>query len=239
MLIDFRAAAAGAFLAAATVGTAAAYPATVTTDLNLRAGPGVGYGVVATMPAGARVNVGNCLGNGWCRLRFGGVAGYASGSYLARGGGGAAVVVSPTYVAPEYYAYAYRYPPYWRNGYFYYWYGGYWRHVRRPHSWWLRHRNFISHHRRFERHQRRVINQQQRRIRNQRHVIRHERRAEHHAVRHARQATRRAVVQHRRSVRHAVRHARPAVRHARPAARRAARPAARRGGGGRNERRNR
>ncbi|HVV94492.1 MAG TPA: SH3 domain-containing protein [Hyphomicrobiales bacterium] len=140
-----RSALAGAGLAAISAGAALAYPATVTTDLNLRSGPGTGYGVVATMPAGSRVDVQACLGNGWCQLGFAGTSGYASGNYLAGGRAGPApapVVVDtgPDYIAPEYYEYAYLYPPYWNNGYFYYWYGGRWRHIRRDRRWWDHHR---------------------------------------------------------------------------------------------------
>jgi uncharacterized protein YraI len=138
-----RSALAGAGLVAVSAGAALAYPATVTADLNLRSGPGVGYGVVATMPAGAQVDVQQCLDNGWCELAFAGAVGYASGNYLEGGGPavepGVVVDTGPDYVAPEYYEYAYLYPPYWNNGYFYYWYGGRWRHIRRDRRWWDRH----------------------------------------------------------------------------------------------------
>jgi len=138
---------AGAAFLVCSAGMAAAYPATVTQTLNLRSGPGTGYPVVETMPGGARVNVNSCLGNGWCNLDFAGVGGYASGSYLA---GGPGVAVAP--LLPEYYAYAYEYPPYWRNGYYNYWYGGQWRRVRRDRSWWLHNQRAIMAHR----HQRQV-----------------------------------------------------------------------------------
>jgi uncharacterized protein YraI len=73
--------------------------ATVTNDLNLRSGPGTGYGVVGTMPAGAYVDVIGC-GGSWCRVNWQGVVGYASASYLAGGGGGAVYAADPVYVAP-------------------------------------------------------------------------------------------------------------------------------------------
>lgn len=126
-------------------GMAAAYPATVTTSLNLRSGPGAGYGVLATMPPGAVVDVRNCLGNGWCRLAFAGAVGYASGNYLAGAPTSSAIGVAP--LLPEYYAYAYQYPPYWSGGYYHYWYGGNWRRVRRSRSWWQHHRRAILAHR--------------------------------------------------------------------------------------------
>jgi len=138
-----RSALAGAGFAVISAGAALAYPASVMVDLNLRSGPGTGYGIVATMPAGAIVDVQNCLSNGWCQVSFSGGLGYASGNYLAgaQSQPGAVVVDSgPDYIAPEYYEYAYQYPPYWSNGSFYYWYGGNWRHVRRDRGWWDRHR---------------------------------------------------------------------------------------------------
>src|SRR5262245_41600583 len=66
-------------------GLAAAAPAVVRSDLNLRSGPGTEYPVVASMPAGAQVDVGGCTGS-WCAVAYGGQQGYASGSYLAMGG---------------------------------------------------------------------------------------------------------------------------------------------------------
>jgi uncharacterized protein YgiM (DUF1202 family) len=74
--------AAGLLLAA--TGTAAAAPAVVTNDLNLRSGPSTGYRVVNVMPAGATVDVIDCSGN-WCRVAWGGTEGYASLNYLGLG----------------------------------------------------------------------------------------------------------------------------------------------------------
>jgi hypothetical protein len=82
---------------------AAAAPATVSIDLNMRAGPGTEYGVVATIPAGATVDVGGCTGS-WCEVNFRGASGFASASYLSGGGGApSAAVVVPGYdPAPDY-----------------------------------------------------------------------------------------------------------------------------------------
>jgi uncharacterized protein YraI len=77
----------------------AAAAATVTNDLNLRSGPGTGYGVITSMPAGAYVDVLDCSGS-WCRVDWQGTVGYASASYLAGGGGGGYAVVPPP---PVYY----------------------------------------------------------------------------------------------------------------------------------------
>ncbi|RDV05262.1 SH3 domain-containing protein [Undibacter mobilis] len=71
--------------------------ATATNDLNLRSGPGTGYRVIGTMPAGAYVDVIGC-GGSWCRVNWQGVVGYASASYLA--GGGAYASAPRVYVAP-------------------------------------------------------------------------------------------------------------------------------------------
>lgn len=76
---------------------ASARSAVVTTDLNVRSGPGTRYAVVGALPAGARVNVGGCSGN-WCRAG----GGFVSASYLAFGGGGGPrVVVQPNYYAND------------------------------------------------------------------------------------------------------------------------------------------
>lgn len=63
------------------VGVSAADAATVRSELNLRAGPGTGYGVVAVMPAGAEVDVRGCSG-AWCRVAWGSAEGYAHADYL-------------------------------------------------------------------------------------------------------------------------------------------------------------
>lgn len=63
-------------------GAAFAYPAYVTNDLNLRAGPSTSYRVIATMPRGSTVDVLGCSGR-WCEVEWRGRIGFASGSYLA------------------------------------------------------------------------------------------------------------------------------------------------------------
>lgn len=63
---------------------AAAAPAIVSTDLNMRSGPGTNYRVVDVLPGGATVDVRGCSGS-WCRVRWGGDVGYASRNYLSRG----------------------------------------------------------------------------------------------------------------------------------------------------------
>lgn len=79
-------------------GVGAANAAVVTNDLNLRSGPGTGYRVIDTMPAGSYVDVMGCTGS-WCRVQFGGSVGYASASYL---GGGDSYAAAPVYAPPVY-----------------------------------------------------------------------------------------------------------------------------------------
>lgn len=92
--------------------TASAAAAVVTNDLNLRSGPGTQYGVITSMPAGARVDVGGCRGN-WCQVNWRGRSGYASASYLSGEGGTVRRAVPryrtySTYDSPYYYGPGYR-----------------------------------------------------------------------------------------------------------------------------------
>jgi uncharacterized protein YraI len=80
------------------VSASAASAAIVTNDLNLRNRPTTRSAVIDTMPAGARVGVLGCRGS-WCRVEWRGLIGYASASYLARGGG-AYAYAPPVYLAP-------------------------------------------------------------------------------------------------------------------------------------------
>lgn len=95
-------------------GAGVASAATVTGDLNLRAGPGTNYPVVDTMPAGSQVRVRNCAG-GWCRLSWNGETGWASDNFLAGGSRTTTVyrsrrVYEPSY-AESYVAPGYAYGP--------------------------------------------------------------------------------------------------------------------------------
>jgi uncharacterized protein YraI len=65
--------------------SAVAAPALVTTDLNLRAGPGTQYQSVGVLPNGAVVDVRGCTsGYSWCRVNYQGYDGWASSRYLAQ-----------------------------------------------------------------------------------------------------------------------------------------------------------
>lgn len=68
---------------------------TVTTDLNMRAGPGGSYEVVSVIPTGAPIEINGCVDAGtWCEVVYDGERGYASASYLTVDQGGTTVVVA-------------------------------------------------------------------------------------------------------------------------------------------------
>lgn len=93
-----------AMLAAVAVSGLLAAPAEArsahtTADLNLRTGPGTQYQIIATMPAGSRVDIGECA-DGWCAVDWRGQDGFASMVGLAGGAAGPVpevVVIDPPY----------------------------------------------------------------------------------------------------------------------------------------------
>ena len=73
---------AGAFLAIGQGAAMAQVTAThVTSNLNLRAGPGKHYPVRKIIPSGAEIDVHSC-GQEWCLVTWAGREGYASHDYL-------------------------------------------------------------------------------------------------------------------------------------------------------------
>ena len=51
---------------------------------KVRAGPGTGYRVIASLPGGRTIDVGRCTGNGqWCRVKIRGGRGWVAFSRLA------------------------------------------------------------------------------------------------------------------------------------------------------------
>jgi uncharacterized protein YraI len=66
--------------------TSAAYAqttATAWTELNLRAGPGATYDIIAVIPSAQSVTVEGCLEeSNWCRVSYGENNGWAAGDYL-------------------------------------------------------------------------------------------------------------------------------------------------------------
>ncbi|RAI03862.1 hypothetical protein DLJ53_05165 [Acuticoccus sediminis] len=88
-----------AMIVSAALIPAAAYAqsaGSVTTDLNLRSGPGSNYPVLTTIPAGDEVVVNGCVTDtSWCQVSFAGKNGYAYAQYLTVAADtGEAVVVS-------------------------------------------------------------------------------------------------------------------------------------------------
>lgn len=82
--------AAGAVALGLSGATAAmAADARTTTNLNIRVGPGVEYGYIDTIPAGALVPVFGCIGDfGWCEVSYAGIRGWVSSDYLMAPGYG-------------------------------------------------------------------------------------------------------------------------------------------------------
>lgn len=93
------------------VGAAAAAPAVVSDNLNLRSGPGTGYRVLNVLPAGSSVDVLGC-GRSWCRVASAEGTGYASSHYLDMGAGADAYAEAPppAYVQPPLFSFG------WNNG---------------------------------------------------------------------------------------------------------------------------
>lgn len=63
-----------------------AAPGTVTSNINVRSGPGTSYGVVDTVARGTQVDVQQCQGS-WCYISKPGPDGWVSSTYLAASGG--------------------------------------------------------------------------------------------------------------------------------------------------------
>ncbi len=77
----------------------AASSATVTADLNLRAGPSTQYPVVTVVPQSAPVQLYGCNANAsWCDIAYGSQRGWASASYIRVTSDGTPVTVTPATV---------------------------------------------------------------------------------------------------------------------------------------------
>ena len=64
---------------------AAAKPATVASDVNLRKGPGTDSEIITLIPRGTMVEVSTCT-NGWCQVSWNGQDGYSIATNLGLGG---------------------------------------------------------------------------------------------------------------------------------------------------------
>jgi uncharacterized protein YraI len=182
----------GAFVAGLFGATVAAFatPALVTTDLNLRTGPGTGYPRITAMPDGAIVDVTGCVrGYNWCRVHWAGYDGWASSNYLAFRSG--------EYVGRPYSSYGASVGiPLIAGAVIggiiasddddYYDYHRHWRHR----GDWRDHRDWRRHERRERRAERRERRHDRRVERRER---RHERRAERRERRHERRIERRGL----------------------------------------------
>jgi uncharacterized protein YraI len=65
---------------------AQAAPGTITTNVNVRSGPGTNYGIVDVARAGTAVDVQQCQGS-WCYVSKPGPDGWVSSSYISGGAG--------------------------------------------------------------------------------------------------------------------------------------------------------
>ena len=67
---------------------------TVTTDLNLREGPGGNYKIIETIPAGGAVSIDGCVVDAsWCQVTVDGTTGFVASQYLTVTNAGETVVV--------------------------------------------------------------------------------------------------------------------------------------------------
>ena len=64
---------------------AQAAPGTITSNVNVRSGPGTSYGVVDTAVRGTQVDVRQCEGS-WCFVQKSGPDGWVAANYLSTGG---------------------------------------------------------------------------------------------------------------------------------------------------------
>lgn len=112
-----------AALLLASAGAASAFPATATTDLNVRSGPGTGYSIVDQLQAGDTVEIVATRGS-WYQTARGG---WASGNFLDAQGGQATYIDGGADYGPAAFYYDDS-PYYWDNAGFYFFIDGGRRH---------------------------------------------------------------------------------------------------------------
>ena len=72
-----------AFIALAVPALAFAANGYTTANVHMRAGPGIGYPVVTTIPEGAKIEIHGCLADrDWCDVTWDGYRGWVSAHYL-------------------------------------------------------------------------------------------------------------------------------------------------------------
>lgn len=81
-----RLAACTTVLAALSAGAVSAEPALVTTNVNLRQGPGTTYQITTTIPGGSTVEAASCTSQ-WCQVTWQGQNGYVISTSLDSGNG--------------------------------------------------------------------------------------------------------------------------------------------------------
>ncbi len=96
----------------ATTVAAAAAPAIATGNVNVRSGPGTGYGVVDALRRGERVDIQYCRGS-WCFVQKRGPDGWVSANYLSSGGGWDDDYYDPTPSRPPQWTPRPPRPPHW------------------------------------------------------------------------------------------------------------------------------
>lgn len=86
---------AAALAAALAIPTGAlALPGSVTTDLNMRAGPGPTYPIVTTIDNNSTIEVEGCIESGnWCQVSWNGQTGWAYANYISHEMDGSLVVL--------------------------------------------------------------------------------------------------------------------------------------------------
>jgi uncharacterized protein YraI len=139
-MISRKSTVSAAALLLASAGAAAAFPATAVTDLNVRSGPGTGFGVVDQLQEGQTVEV-TARSGGWYQIEG---QGWASGNYLDAEGGGTAYI-DQGYGYGDYGPVAFYYddsPYYWDNAGFYFYIRDGRRH-RIDRDWWRDHRHNV------------------------------------------------------------------------------------------------
>jgi uncharacterized protein YraI len=137
-------AAAGSVAAALFASTIAmAAPGVATGDVNMRTGPGTGYSIITTIPAGAPIEIYSC--SRWCEVNYAGAQGYVSANYVSADGASAPYTTAPVYGG--YYDGFYGYAPSIYFSFGGYGYDGYYDHRwrggdrrGRSNAWWWRNR---------------------------------------------------------------------------------------------------
>jgi uncharacterized protein YraI len=113
---------AAAVIVLGTAIAAEARPVLVTSDLNVRVGPGTQHPSVGVIRGGSTAEVGRCF-DGWCEIAWGPLRGFSSQAYLDGGGPQYAPAYVPPPPPPVYYGPRPYYDPY----------HGPYRHWRRRH----------------------------------------------------------------------------------------------------------